>query len=63
MRTQRWHATIAEPVVLRVEYTAWHDALPDSLRDTATGAALQAVVDLEPDDLISIGPPRGFGRD
>jgi hypothetical protein len=37
--------------------------LPDSLRDTATGAALQAVVDLEPDDLISIGPPRGFGRD
>jgi len=43
--------------------TAWHEALPDSLRDTATGAALQAIVDQDLDELISIEPPRGFGRD
>jgi hypothetical protein len=37
--------------------------LPESLRDTATGTALQNIVDLDLDDLISIEPPRGFGRD
>jgi hypothetical protein len=37
--------------------------LPDNLRDSATGTALQAIVDLDLDDLVSIEPPRGFGRD
>jgi hypothetical protein len=37
--------------------------LPDSLRDTATAEALQAIVDLDLDDLISIEPARGYGRD
>jgi hypothetical protein len=36
---------------------------PESLRDTPTADALQAIVDLDLDDLISIEPPRGFGRD
>jgi hypothetical protein len=34
---------------LKAEYDAWQEALPDSLRDTATGAALQAIVDLDLD--------------
>jgi hypothetical protein len=50
-------------VALQAEYAAWYDVLPDNLRDTATGAALQAIVDLDLDDLVSIEPPRGFGRD
>ena len=29
----------------------------------ATGEALQAIVDLDLDELITIRPPRGFGRD
>jgi hypothetical protein len=33
------------------------------LRDGATGEALQAIIDLDLDELASIEPPRGFGRD
>jgi hypothetical protein len=62
-RAQRWHDTLAGLIALQAEYAAWYDVLPDNLRDTATGAALQAIVDLDFDDLISIEPPRGFGRD
>jgi len=62
-RVQRWHDTVARLVALQAEYAAWYDVLADNLRDTATGAALQAIVDLDLDDLISIEPPRGFGRD
>src|SRR5271156_4240287 len=62
-RAQRWHDTIAGLVALQAEYAAWYDVLPGSLRDTATAEALQAIVDLDLDDLISTEPPRGFGRD
>ena len=44
-------------------YVAWADALPDSLQDTATAEALQAIVDLDLDLLATIEPPRGYGRD
>src|ERR1700691_6068481 len=60
-RAQRWHDTVAGLVALQAEYAAWYDVLPDNLRDTAT--ALQTIIDLDLDDLISIEPPRGFGRD
>jgi len=60
---QWWHDTVAGLIALQAEYAAWHDVLPDNLRDTATRAALQAIVDLDLDDLISIEPPRRFGRD
>jgi hypothetical protein len=43
---------------LQAEYAAWFDALPDNLRDTATAEALQAIVDLELDELAEIVPPR-----
>jgi len=33
------------------------------LRDGATGETLQAIVDLDLDELACIEPPRGFGRD
>lgn len=62
-RPQRWRDAVAELLALHAEYAAWCDALPDSLRDTATAAALQAIVDLDLDDLAGIEPPRGFGRD
>jgi hypothetical protein len=62
-RAQRWRDTVAALLSLQAEYTAWYDALPESLRDTPTAEALQAIVDLDFDDLISIEPPRGFGRD
>ena len=62
-RPQRWHDAVAELLALQVEYTAWADALPDTLRDTATAEALQAVIDLDLSDLADIEPPRGYGRD
>ena len=62
-RPQRWDDAVAELLALQAEYAAWYDALPDSLRDTATAAALQAIVELDLDELQAIVPPRGFGRD
>jgi hypothetical protein len=62
-RAQRWCETVAGLLTLQAEYAAWYDALPDSLRDTATAAALQAIAELDLDELAAIVPPRGFGRD
>ena len=62
-RPQRWRAAVAELVALQAEYAAWFDAIPETLRDSATGEALQAIIDLDLTDLVAIEPPRGFGRD
>jgi hypothetical protein len=62
-RPQRWDDVIAELITLQAEYTAWHDALPDGLRDTATAEALRAIAELDLSELQAIIPPRGFGRD
>jgi hypothetical protein len=60
-RHQRWCDAVAELVTLQDEQ--WFEALPEALRDTATGEALQAILDLDLDELVDIEPPHGFGRD
>jgi len=62
-RAQRWCDAVSELVTLQPEYVAWLDALPESLRATPTGEALQAIADLDLDALAAIDPPRGYGRD
>jgi hypothetical protein len=62
-RPQRWHDAVAELVALQAEYRDWLEALPEATRDSATGEALQAILDLDLDELVAIEPPRGFGRD
>jgi hypothetical protein len=62
-RLQLWNDAGAELVGLQAEYAAWSDALPDNLRDITTADALQAIVDLDLDELATIIPPRGYGRD
>jgi len=62
-RPQRWHDAVAALLGLQAEYTTWLDALPDSLRDSATALALQDIVDLDLAALADIQPPRGYGRD
>jgi hypothetical protein len=62
-RPQRWHAAVAELVALQAEYAAWLEALPEATCDGATGEALQAIVDLDLNEIAAIQPPRGFGRD
>jgi hypothetical protein len=46
-----------------VAYARWLEALPEATRDTATGETLQAIADLDLEEIIAIRPPRGFGRD
>lgn len=62
-RPQRWHDAVHELLNLQADYTAWAEALPETLRDTSTAEALQAIVDLDLTELASIEPPRGYGRD
>jgi hypothetical protein len=62
-RPQQWHAAVAVLVALQAEYAVWLDALPEALRDGATGEALQAIAELDLEELQAIEPPRGYGRD
>lgn len=62
-RVQRWHAAVGEIVALQAEYAAWLQALPEATHDSPTGQALQAIVALDLDEIVTIEPPRGFGRD
>jgi hypothetical protein len=62
-RPQRWYAAVGELLALQAEYANWLEALPEATRDSATGEALQAIVDLDLDEIAAIQPPRGFGRD
>jgi len=62
-RIQRWRDATGELVDIQSDCAAWLDALPESLRRTATAEALQAIVDLDLDALAAIEPPRGYGRD
>ena len=62
-RVQRWHAAVDALVALQAEYAAWLHALPEATRDGPTGEALQAIADLDLDEIVAIQPPRGFGRD
>src|SRR6516164_2204157 len=58
-RPQRWHDAVAALVALQAEYQAWFEALPEATRDGATGDALQAILDLDLDEIAAIEPPRG----
>ena len=62
-RRQRWRAAVAELLALQAEYVAWLDALPEATHGSATGEALQAIAELDLDEIAAIDPPRGFGRD
>jgi hypothetical protein len=42
---------------------SWSRCKPNSLRDSVTAEALQAVVGLDFDAFTAIVPPRGYGRD
>jgi hypothetical protein len=62
-RARRWHDAVAELTEAQAQYTAWLEALPTNLQDSALGAALQAICELDLAELQAIDPPRGFGRD
>ena len=62
-RPQRWRAAVAELLVLQAEYADWLTALPETLQDSPTADALEAIIDLDIATLADIDLPRGYGRD
>jgi len=62
-RSNRWNDALAELTTIQAECAAWFDALPESLRDSATAVALQEMIDLDLDAIAAVQPPRGYGRD
>jgi len=62
-RLKRWNDALAEMTAVQAECAAWFEALPESLHDSATAAALQDMIDLDLDTLAAVQPPLGYGRD
>jgi hypothetical protein len=62
-RPTRWDDALAEMFAIQAECAAWYEALPESLRGTATAAALEAIIDLDLDSIAAVRPPLGYGRD
>ncbi len=62
-RTKRWNDALAEMFAIQSECATWFEALPEGLRDSATAAALQEMIDLDLDAVAAIQPPLGYGRD
>jgi hypothetical protein len=62
-RTRRWSDALTEMIAIQAECAAWFEALPEGLRDSATAAALQEMIDLDLDAIAAVQPPRGYGRD
>ena len=62
-RPKRWNDALAELIAVQAECAAWFDALPDGLRDSATAAALEAMIELDLDAIAAVQPPLGYGRD
>jgi hypothetical protein len=62
-RPQRWRDAVSELLSLQAAYADWLAVLPDSLQASATAEALEAIVELDLDELAGVEPPRGYGRD
>ena len=62
-RPQRWAAAVAALVDLQDQYRAWLDNLPSSLEGSRLADKLLAITELDLEELQSIDPPRGYGRD
>ena len=62
-RPQRWTAAVATLTALQDQYRAWLDNLPASLEGSRLAEKLQAIAELDLEELQTIDPPRGYGRD
>jgi len=62
-RPKRWAAAVAVLIDLQDEYRVWLDNLPTSLQGSRLAERLQAITELDLDELQAIDPPRGYGRD
>jgi hypothetical protein len=62
-RQRRWDGAIATLRTVQAEYAEWLETMPEQLHDTPTGQALQAVVELDLDEIAFVYLPKGYGRD
>jgi hypothetical protein len=62
-RPQLWAAAVAALIDLQDQYRAWLDNLPSSLEGSRLADKLLAITELDLEELQSIDPPRGYGRD
>lgn len=62
-RPQRWQAAVRSLLDLQEEYQAWLDNLPDAFQESTLAQKLEAICELDLDELASVEPPRGYGRD
>ena len=62
-RPRRWAAAVTALLNLRDEYRAWFDNLPANLEGSRLAEKLQAIADLDLEELQAIDPLRGYGRD
>jgi hypothetical protein len=62
-RPRRWAAAVAALIALQDQYRAWLDNLPDNLEGSRLADKLQAMAELDLEELRAINPPRGYGRD
>ena len=62
-RPRRWAAAVAALIALQDQYRAWLDNLPGNLEGSRLADKLQAIADLDLEELQAIDPPRGYGRD
>ena len=56
-RPRRWAAAVTALMALQDEYRAWLDRLPESLAGSKTADKLQAITELDLDELLAIEPP------
>ena len=62
-RPRRWAAAVAALIDLQDDYRAWLDNLPANLEGSRLAEKLQAITEIDLDELQAIDPPRGYGRD
>jgi hypothetical protein len=62
-RPIRWAAAVTTLVEVQQEYRAWLDHLPTNLDGSPLAEKLQAIAELDLEELQAIDPPRGYGRD
>jgi hypothetical protein len=61
-RPRRWAAAVAA-LIVQDDYRTWRDNLPPNLEGSRLAEKLDAIVELDLDELLAIKPPRGYGRD
>ena len=54
---------MATLIDLQDEYRAWFDNLPTNLESSRLAEKLQAISEIDLDELQEIDPPLGYGRD